>query len=171
MMKTDCKLTLPELEALCEAFLDCRLSRLQEKELELVLLHCSLSSPRLDEVRQIMALSSLMEESAASHTAKRKEHHMRHRKWYAAASCAAVIVAAASVILTVLMRPDTSAVAQQQDYIAVYVDGHMLSGKTARAKANDIQTASMNMLQELLQETEETTAESLDFMNSILAEQ
>ena len=170
-MKTDCKLTLPELEALCGAFLDCRLSRLQEKELELVLLHSTLSSPLLDEVRQIMTLSSLMEESASAHMAKQKERRTHHRKWFAAASCAAVIIAAASVILTVLMQPDTSAMSQQQDYIAVYVDGHMLSGKTARTKANDIQTASMNMFHELLRESEESTAESLDFMNSILAEQ
>ena len=50
-------LTLAELEMLAQAYLDCKLSRLQEKELEYVLMSCGLSSPLIDEVRECMALS------------------------------------------------------------------------------------------------------------------
>lgn len=79
-------LTLAELEMLAQAYLDCKLSRLQEKELEYVLMSCGLSSPLIDEVRECMALSTLI---ASGKPAKKKRNIIR---WVAAACVGAIAI-------------------------------------------------------------------------------
>jgi len=54
-MKTDeMNLTVDELEELCRLYMDCKLSVMEEKELEYVLSEIPLTSPSIDEVRSLM---------------------------------------------------------------------------------------------------------------------
>lgn len=53
-------LSITELEALAKAYIDCKLSRQQEKELELVLLSSRHRSPLIDDCRRIMGLQELL---------------------------------------------------------------------------------------------------------------
>ena len=54
-------LTLQELEQLSQAYVDCHLSRLQERELELVLISTPISSPVIDEARALMDIAMQMD--------------------------------------------------------------------------------------------------------------
>lgn len=56
MKGQDVKLTLRETEELCRLFMDCKLSVLEETELEYVLSNLDYHSPLIDEVRELMAV-------------------------------------------------------------------------------------------------------------------
>lgn len=56
MKKQDIKLSLQETEQLCRLYMDCRLSVLEETELQYVLGKLPYSSPCIDEVRMLMGL-------------------------------------------------------------------------------------------------------------------
>lgn len=56
-MKTDkMNLTVDELDELCRLYMDCKLSVLEEKELEYVLSQTSLTSPSIEEIRSLMGV-------------------------------------------------------------------------------------------------------------------
>lgn len=57
MKDHDIKLTLQETEQLCRLYMDCKLSVLEETELQYVLGKLPYSSPCIDEVRMLMGLS------------------------------------------------------------------------------------------------------------------
>lgn len=57
MKEHDIKLTLQETEQLCRLYMDCRLTVLEETELQYVLGKVPYSSPRIDEVRMLMGIS------------------------------------------------------------------------------------------------------------------
>lgn len=57
MKEHDIKLTLQETEQLCRLYMDCKLSVLEETELQYVLGELPYSSPCIDEVRMLMGLS------------------------------------------------------------------------------------------------------------------
>lgn len=57
MKEHDIKLTLQETEQLCRMYMDCKLSVLEETELQYVLGKLPYSSPCIDEVRMLMGLS------------------------------------------------------------------------------------------------------------------
>ena len=57
-------LSVKELEELCRLYLDCRLTRLQERELHYVLLHTEASTELIDEVRGMMDFALRLSEVA-----------------------------------------------------------------------------------------------------------
>lgn len=57
MKEHDVKLTLQETEQLCRLYMDCRLTVLEETELQYVLGRIPYSSPCIDEVRMLMGVS------------------------------------------------------------------------------------------------------------------
>lgn len=57
MKEHDVKLTLQETEQLCRLYMDCRLTVLEETELQYVLGKMPYSSPCIDEVRMLMAVA------------------------------------------------------------------------------------------------------------------
>ena len=56
MKDQDVKLTFQEIEQLCVLYMDCRLSVLEETELQYVLGKLPYSSPCIDEVRMLMGM-------------------------------------------------------------------------------------------------------------------
>ena len=54
MKKPDSELSIKELEILCNLYLECKLSALEEKELELILSYCPVKTPLIQEVKKIM---------------------------------------------------------------------------------------------------------------------
>lgn len=57
-MNTDeIKITVQELEVLCRLYMDCKLSVLEEKELEYILSRTDLTSPLIEEVRAVMSVN------------------------------------------------------------------------------------------------------------------
>lgn len=72
MKENDAKLTLQETERLCRLYMDCRLTVLEETELQYVLGKIPYSSPCIDEVRMLMGLSIPMNV---------KEYSTKRFKW------------------------------------------------------------------------------------------
>ena len=149
------ELTLQELEELSRAYLDCRLSRAEEKELELLLLSTPISTPILREARNAMGIESLLAAVPAG-------HRRRYRCLFRAAACAAILVASA-VMIHLARQP-----AAGGDYVCVVVDGHELAVDQAARAAAEIQRNSMAMLSEAMQEASADQTASLSTMNEII---
>ena len=81
-MKTpDNILTIEEVELLCRLYHECRLSVLEETELQLLLTHSPFSSPIIDETRALMniaLISSAQQKPAASPSPMAKVSKPRH---------------------------------------------------------------------------------------------
>lgn len=153
------ELTLQELEELSRAYLDCRLSRAEEKELELLLLSTPISTPVLREARNAMGIESLLAAVPAGH---RRRYRRRYRWLFRAAACAAILVASA-VMIHLARQP-----AAGGDYVCVVVDGHELAVDQAARAAAEIQRNSMAMLAEAMQEASADQTASLSTMNEII---
>ena len=138
-MKTIESLTLNELEQLTQAYLDCRLTRLEEKELELLLASSPLSSPTIDEAREQMALTSLM---AASHS-RRRVAKRRFIRFGSIAACLAAIVIGG----TMLIAPT-----EPQVSYYVCINGQELHGEAAKRYALETEQRMEQFQQELLNE-------------------
>ncbi len=135
-------LSLAELDSLSRAYLDCRLTKLEEKELQLVLMSTNFSSPAIDEARETMGVTTVME-SLAAPAPKRVRRRPAWLKWCAAAACIALAVGVAVNLPQSDRRmPDTS--------VIVYVDGHKLDNDEAARKASETQARCMAMLEHTL---------------------
>ena len=136
-MKTIESLTLNELEQLAQAYLDCRLTRLEEKELELVLVSSLLSSPTINEAREQMALTSLM---AESHSRRRVAKRSVIRFGSIAACLAALIIGG-----TMLIAPT-----EPQVSYYVCINGQELHGEAAKRYALETEQRMEQFQQEML---------------------
>lgn len=136
-MKAIESLTLNELEQLAQAYLDCRLTRLEEKELELVLASSPLSSLTIDKAREQMALTSLM---AESHTRR----HILKRRFIRFGSIAACL--AAVIIGGMLMIAPT----EPQVSYYVCINGQELHGEAAKRYALETELRMEQCRQEML---------------------
>lgn len=147
-MKTDeLNLTAEELDELCRLYMDCKLSVLEEKELEYVLSHTSLTSPSIDEVRSIMNIPAI----ARPYKASRKP---KFRIWKFVSGIAASL----AVILSVACFFLSSKTSNMSDsdtavYIAAYCHGELLSDKEA-VVATNIAIAKADSLMNLASLTE-----------------
>lgn len=133
-------LTREELEVLSRAYLDCRLAKFQEKELELVLLSTDISSPVIDEARETMGISTMLE-SAVPPRRKKSLFRSRWMGWSAAAVALAVV---GGMALRTNMQ---GGVTSESEYdVIVYVDGQRLDCEQALEEAMTTQAQCMAML-------------------------
>ncbi len=139
-MKTDgLNLTIEETEELCRLYLDCRLSVLEEKELEYVLSRSSLDSPVIAEVRTLMSVQL----KPRTHRAVRKAGFLKWKYISPVAACAAVIM---GVALFFTAPRDSSLPDNNSDnYIAAYRHGQRLNGEEA-VKATNLVMAKADSL-------------------------
>lgn len=130
MKEHNVKLTLQETEQLCRLYMDCRLSVLEETELQYVLGMVPYSSPCIDEVRMLMGVSTTL--IKAKKTPK---------KWYFRFSRKAIVSIAASIAILVAVgvslfrnghiTPDSALPNDNNTYIAAYSHGERLNGADA----------------------------------------
>lgn len=155
-------LTLDELEVLARAYEDCRLTRLQERELQLVLSQSPLRSPLLDRVRLSMTLSDAMAVSrteTAVAVPRRSILRQSLLRWGSAAACIAMI---AVLALPWINNPADDFLADGADSLpetSVWINGQQLTGAEAVAYATEIEEASLAMLHELMSEAEFAVSE------------
>lgn len=154
--------TREELEILSRTYLDCRLTRLQEKELELVLLSCDISSPVIDEARETMAAQAALQSPAPRRKAKRFPA-VRWMQWGAAAACFALVA-------TFAVRMNHGALPEADSSVAivVYVDGQRLSGEQAMRKAMETQSSCMAMLERTVNNAQAVKNESMKILNQTI---
>lgn len=136
-MTNDDKLTKQELEELAQAYLDCRLSRLQEKELELVLAsQPEISSPIIDEVRETMEIMTGIEGPAQDRSESEAKGRRRTSllspilRWSVAAACLIMLISGGIFLLFESHREENMLLADN-DTIAI-IDGKVLTGEEAR---------------------------------------
>lgn len=135
MKEQDKILTLQETEQLCRLYMDCRLSVLEEAELQYVLSKLPYSSPCIDEVRMLMGLTINPE----SFKAKKKTFSVFR-------NITAIRIAASFTILfaigiALLYNPHASSDSPSSFgnghvYIAAYSHGERLKGSEAVAATN-----------------------------------
>lgn len=130
-MKTDkLTLTIEELDQLCRLYMDCKLSVLEEKELEYILCTTPLTSASIAEVK---ALMNIQVHPASDNGIRRK----RFLNWKYVTGIAASI----AVILTVTLHFTATRTSSLHDsnsnmYIAAYSSGKRLSDSEAVRATN-----------------------------------
>lgn len=154
-------LTLQELEELSQAYMDCRLSRLEEEELELVLLCSDLTSPILDEVRGVMGLTARLTACKASESIRKKSGGLRVFRYAGIAAAIAVVSVCA---IGYLRGSDQSKDAPE---VYVCVDGEVLSGYVAQTIVSETEEESMNMLRSVIEDAENEQRLTTQYMNSL----
>lgn len=158
-MKSAIELTRDELEELSKAYLDCRLSRLEEKELELVLVNCDVSSPLIDTVRDIMGLTSMMAEAERAKRLRRGAMKARLKRWGSVAACAAVVLVSSLFILDEKQIGDVYAHGSEE--LFVVLDGKVLNDNAASRFADEDMKHNMAKLNEVLTETDVEEEQSM----------
>ncbi|MDE6338405.1 MAG: hypothetical protein K2K97_01290 [Muribaculaceae bacterium] len=161
-MKPDSNiLTIAELEALCQAYLDCRLSRLQEKELELVLTAEDASTPVIDEAREVMGITTLLE--SAKHV-KTRQSPLRRRSviWGAAAVCLALAIGFG--VRFINREVSGTNTPENSEYIVI-IDGEYLSPEQAKKVALETQHMCMADFENTVHQAQELQRQSISTMN------
>ncbi|MCM1518356.1 MAG: hypothetical protein NC117_06930 [Pseudoflavonifractor sp.] len=162
-MKTDeLNLTIEELDELCRLYMDCKLSVLEEKELEYILTHTSMTSEQIAEVRVLMSIPSLPQTHEPIH--KTKFWNWRY---------VSGIAASVAILLSVALHYTFSHSAKPSDvnsdvYVVAYSHGARLSDKEA-ASANNLAMAKADSLMNLASLTErEYMLKANDIINETL---
>lgn len=135
MKEHDNNLTLQETEQLCRMYMDCRLSVLEETELQYLLGRLPYSSPCIDEVRILMGLPVA---SRVHKTHKRSFHFRRNRNVISIAASIAILFV---IGIFMLLRHSDHASSSLTNgdgplYIAAYRHGERLNGSEAIAATN-----------------------------------
>lgn len=138
MKEHDVKLTLQETEQLCRLYMDCRLTVLEETELQYVLGKMPYSSPCIDEVRMLMGVSIPQKDI---NTSKKSYRFLKNKT--------VISIAASFVILFAigfyLHSGSSPSISDDPVYIAAFTHGKRLKGNEA-AKATDIAMAKADSL-------------------------
>lgn len=163
MKEQEVKLTLQETEQLCELFMDCKLSVLQENELRYVLTRVGHHSQLIDDVRALMGI-----ELSAFNKPVAKGHAHRFTLWSKRSvyiGIAASIILLLGIGLPIFHKTINKTPASQSFYIA-YADGHKLSDEDAKAQIK----ADMRSADEFMKEMSEVEARekqmNLEFFNN-----
>lgn len=135
MKEHDAKLTLQETEQLCRLYMDCRLTVLEETELQYVLGKLPYSSPCIDEVRMLMGITL----SSSLFKSRKKTFGLRRYRTAIriAASFAIIFVVGISIFNNRYLNYGSAASDEDEHaYIAAYSHGERLKGSDAIAATN-----------------------------------
>ena len=164
MNKQD-SLSKQELEELAQQYLDCQLSLLQEKELEYVLSCVDISTPILDEAREIMGISTLITAGQPKSVVTKKRHGWRTTlKWSGIAACLALAVLTGFKFLS----SSTTDAADSQYYVLIYIDGEEISSKEeAKRIAEEDYARNMALLADMRAEANADIKESMEMIREV----
>ncbi len=125
MKKEDFNLTIYELDKFCRLYLDCKLSVLEEKELEYILSKTALSSPLIKEVRSLMKVHAL----ELQYETPRKTNLRNWRLISGIAACLILIFSVGYYFFS--SKSSDLSHSDSTIYIAAYSHGNRLSEKEA----------------------------------------
>lgn len=157
-------LTIEELEILSRAYLECRLSKIQEKELQLVLASVDFSSPVIQEARETMGIISEWEAMKPIPRIRRKPE-FKVLRWCAAAACVIVLIGVAVRLNTSVGLINN---VSEDSGITVWVDGRCLSEDEARKIAGEDQAICMARMEQSLRLAGEEQNECMKEINAKL---
>lgn len=133
MKEQDIKLTLQETEQLCRLYMDCKLSVLEEAELQYVLGKVAYSSPCIDEVRMLMGLSIAPK---ALKSTKNKRKLFSRSKYVISIAASFTIMLMIGISLYINPSVNDRSEEYTHDYIAAYSNGERLNKDEAIAATN-----------------------------------
>ena len=131
MKEQDSKLTLQETEELCSLYMDCRLSVLEETELQYVLSKMDYHSPLIDDVRKLMGI----ELSAANKTFEKVKPQKKQRWTWNKRTFYSGIAASIVILLGIglsIYHNSSNLHDSSAPYYLAYADGSRLSDEEAR---------------------------------------
>lgn len=142
MKHTDNKFSIEEVERLCQLYIDCQLTVLEETELEYVLMHCDNQSSLINETKELMAVSRSVKLTAVK---------PRNNAWaLRVAACVAIILGTFAIYI----YHHNSIMNNCDDNCIVYV-----AGKRASAdEAHKIAEADVARMQQFMQTVNEQQA-------------
>ncbi len=162
MKREDSIMTTDELNELCHLYMDCKLSVLEEKELEYVLSRTSLTSPAIEEVRRLTEIQSLKPASTKPVVKK------RFPNWWSISGIAAGVAVVLCIGLAFLHQ-DNPGSSVPYSCIA-YVNGQEIKGDAAmelieseQRKAEDF----INRMAELDKEEQNKIEQFMNHQNDI----
>lgn len=158
MKENQTHLSLEETERLCRLYMECRLSLLEETELQYVLGKLEYSSPIINEAKTIMDISLSHhiknEEADRVPTARKRKWRMRHT--VVAASAAAVLALGSSLWLFTDRHDDY--------YCQVFENGKELGRNTAMSMAETEMQRIDNFIEKMM-EIDSDIQEKMDAYN------
>lgn len=152
MKEHDVKLTLQETEQLCRLYMDCRLTVLEETELQYVLGKMPYSSPCIDEVRMLMGVSLPPE---VNKSPKKSFRFFRNKTAISIAASIAILFAI-GISLHLKQSENSNSSLSKNDghvYIAAYRHGQRLDGNEA-VTATNLAMAKADSLMKYASQTE-----------------
>ncbi len=158
-------LRLSELEMLAEAYLDCRLTRLEEKELSVILASSDYDSPLLSEARSSLEIELGMASDNAEKRHGASFKAVKRRRWLrfcGAAASVALLIGAGFMLL--------SHGADSREMVLAVVDGRSLSGGQAEAYAMRMQAEDMEMIRMLQAANEKEEDQDMAMLRSMQME-
>ncbi len=166
------EISIIELEILAKAYLDCDLSRQQEREFELVLLNSRHHSPLLDECRSVMGLQTLLDsgKKSDSKNGKCKSRPSRLRKllYGTAAAASILLIFTLSVIsLNTDKGNRDEYISQSKPEVTVFVNGVELGYAEAVSAAETAQEQSIMLMNETIKKSREEECISLRKINEL----
>ncbi len=146
--------TIEEVEKLCQLYMDCQLSVLEETELEYVLMQSDFDSPLINETKEIMAVSR-------SFKLEVSKPHKNVWSWpLRVAACAAIVLGTFALFQHININRDDS-------NCIVYVAGKRASAKEAHIIA-EADVAKMHKFMQVVNEQQaQEEAKVEQFMNHI----
>ena len=121
MKQTLEKISIEEAERLCQLYMDCQLSVLEETELEFVLSQAEIDSLVIRETRELMGISRSVKFSSVT---KHQATHILLKWGLHVAACVIILLACVTILRNDLFTDDVECIA--------FVEGHQVSTEQAR---------------------------------------
>lgn len=155
-------ITPQEADCLAKLYLECRLTRLQEAELEYILASYPYDSPNIRQVRSIM--TPILTLSTVNRQSQRhaKSPHPALRILNIAAAVA-ILICVATLWVNIPNTPQSDV-----SYTEVYINGTSLAPEKAELYARRIEAASMALLLHTQLSSQSAQQQALTDMNHIL---
>ncbi len=114
------QLTIEEAERLCQLYMDCQLSVLEETELEYLLSQTELDSPMIQNTKELMAISRSVRFSESV----KPQRNRRLLKWdLCTAACIAILLGCVTFLRNSHITDDAECI--------VFVEGHQVNSEQA----------------------------------------
>ena len=162
-MKHPHNITLQEADTLARLYLECKLTHLQETQLEYLLTNIPYDSPAIREVRSLMVPSLLVAQAAHNHSSSRPRLK-RKFSFIAGIAASVTLILAASLYW---IQPQ-SPLPNNGYIVEAYVNGTTLTDKQAEYYAKKTEAQSMAMMLKAKLHSEAIQQQSISNMNKIL---
>lgn len=160
MNKDEIKIKVDELDVLCRLYMDCKLSVLEEKELEYILCRTTITSPLIDDVRALMNIQALS--TAPIRKPVKKVWFLR--------LISGIAASVAGIICLIYINSGSFAThhqGEEQAYVLAYSRGQKLNDseaiaytKTAMSKADSLMNCAAMIENEYILKAEKLLSES-----------